>query len=59
MDTFLAFAAVIILFVLLALPTVAGQAHERRITRQLRAAQAAHAAAERREAARRTWHIAA
>jgi hypothetical protein len=52
MNTYLAFAAVIAFFLVIAAPVLAGLAHERRIDRQLRAARAS-------EAARDEWGIAA
>ncbi|MEC4019491.1 hypothetical protein [Streptomyces sp. H27-D2] len=41
MDTFLGLVAVFFVFLLLALPSLVGHAHDRRITRQLRAAERA------------------
>jgi hypothetical protein len=52
MNTYLAFAAVIAFFLVIAAPALVGLAHERRVDRQLRAARAA-------EAARDEWIIAA
>jgi hypothetical protein len=52
MDTYLALAAVIALFVVLAAPSLVGLAREHRIDRQLRAARAA-------EAARQQWGMVA